>query len=112
MSSAASSARLVLITAPDSDHAARLARHFVEARLAACVNILPAVTSVYRWEGRVCEEAELLLVVKTVAAALPALEAANRREHPYDCPEFVVLETAHVGADYLAWLEASLEGGS
>ena len=112
MSSAAPSARLVLITAPDIDHAKRLARHFVEVRLAACVNILPAVTSVFRWEGKLSEEGELLLVVKTTAAALSALEAANRREHPYDCPEFVVLETAHIGADYLAWLEASLDVGS
>jgi periplasmic divalent cation tolerance protein len=107
MSTAPVSLRLVLITAPDAEHARRLAAHFVEARLAACVNIVPQVTSVYRWQGKVCEEGECLLIVKTTQGALAALEAANASEHPYDCPEFVVLDPTHVSADYLAWIGAN-----
>lgn len=101
-------ARLVLITAPDLEVARALGRRFVEAHLAACVNLVPGVTSIYRWQGELCEEGEVLLVVKTTAAALAGLEAENARAHPYDCPEFVALDPAHVAPGYLAWLAAAV----
>jgi periplasmic divalent cation tolerance protein len=98
--------RVVLVTAPDEDVARRLAREFVGRRLAACANLLPGVRSVYRWEGEVQEDAEVLLVLKTVAGRLPALEAALAELHPYDVPECVALEPASVEAKYLDWLRA------
>lgn len=96
--------RVVLSTAPDPDTARALARDLVEARLAACVNLVPGATSVYRWEGRVEEAAEVLMVLKTTAAALPALEGALRERHPYDVPECVALDPARVEPRYRAWL--------
>ena len=109
-------ARIVLITAPDVERARALARSLVGARLAACVNVVPGLTSVYRWEGAVQEDAEALLVVKTTAGRLPELTRRVLREHPYDVPEIVALRPAEVEARYLAWLveasaEASDEGG-
>jgi periplasmic divalent cation tolerance protein len=98
--------RVVLITAPDGEVARALARGLVEQRLAACANLLPAVTSVYRWEGAVQEDAEVLLVVKTVRARLEALEAYLDEHHPYDVPECVALAPAAVSDAYLAWLRA------
>jgi periplasmic divalent cation tolerance protein len=104
------SPRVVLVTAPDPESATRLARGLVEARLAACVNVLPGVTSVYRWEGAVHEDGEVLLVVKTRAAHLPALEAHLAAHHPYDVPECVALAPDRVEARYLAWLQGETVG--
>lgn len=98
--------RLVLVTAPPGAPAAELARALVTERLAACVNVLGGVTSVYRWEGAVQSDAEALLLIKTRADRLAALEARVGELHPYDVPEFVVLEPAHVEARYRAWLAA------
>ena len=96
--------RVVLVTAPDAEHARRIARALVEERLVACANLLTGVTSVYRWEGAVQEDAEVLLVLKTRAGRLDALEARLGALHPYDVPEFVALAPEHVAAPYLAWL--------
>lgn len=100
-------ARLVLVTHP-REGAGAFARALVEARLAACVNRLP-VTSVYRWEGAVQEDEEVLLVVKTAAGRLADLERHVLAAHPYDVPEFVVLEPGAVAAPYLAWLEGAVQ---
>jgi periplasmic divalent cation tolerance protein len=100
-----SSAIAVLCTAPDAEVAQRLARGLVEARLAACVNVLPGVRSIYRWQGRVQDEAELLLVIKTRAEHFDALEAWLKQHHPYDVPEVLGLPASAVSAPYLAWLE-------
>lgn len=103
--------RVVLVTAPDDEVAERLARSFVSAGLAACVNRVPGLLSTYRWEGEVTEDAEVLLVIKTTAGRLGQLEAAVAAEHPYETPEFVALEPAQVSASYLAWLQASVAEG-
>lgn len=97
-------ARLVLITAPDQDCALRLARALIEARLAACVNLVNGVTSVYRWQGAIEEAREVLMLVKTTGARLPALEARLIELHPYDVPECVALAPSEVEARYLKWL--------
>jgi periplasmic divalent cation tolerance protein len=94
---------MVFITCPP-DAATRLARALVEARLAACVNIVAGVYSVYRWEGALEEGGESLLVVKTTTARYPALEAAVRQQHPYELPEIVAVELACGLPDYLQWL--------
>jgi periplasmic divalent cation tolerance protein len=95
-------ARIVLVTHPPRG-AAAFARTLVERRLAACVNLVP-LSSVYRWRERVERAREVLLLVKSTAGRLHALERHVRDEHPYECPEFVVLEPRHVAKGYLRWL--------
>ena len=95
--------RIVLITAPDEEIGARLARGLVEEQLAACVNRRGGWSSTYRWEGRVEEAEEVLLVVKTRASRLEALVRWLRRAHPYDVPECVALEPKAVEGAYAAW---------
>jgi periplasmic divalent cation tolerance protein len=98
--------RVVLVTAPGLEVARGLARALVEAKLAACVNLVPGVRSVYRWKGEVQEDEEVLLVVKTRAERGAALAERIRDLHPYDLPE--VLELAAVGGSpaYLDWVRA------
>ncbi len=98
-------ARVVLITYPESAEvpARDFARQLVEQGLAACVNLVP-VASVYRWQGQIEEDQELLLVVKTRAQDLEALERFVHEHHPYSVPEFVVLTPEHVAPAYLKWL--------
>ena len=96
--------RLVLVTAPDIEIATMIARTLVEDRLAACANILPGLTSVYRWEGEVQEEAETLIIVKTRADHVERIEERLGEIHPYDVPECIALAPDRVEAKYLAWL--------
>jgi len=96
--------RVVLLTAPDADTAERLARALVEERLAACVNAVPGVRSFYRWEGRVEDADELLLVVKTRADRTAALAARVRELHPYELPEVLELAAEGGSAAYLDWV--------
>ncbi|NIP18823.1 MAG: divalent cation tolerance protein CutA [Xanthomonadales bacterium] len=98
---------VILCTCPDREVASRLASRLVEERLAACVNVLPEIRSIYRWEGAVSEDAEVLLVIKTMEARYGELEAWLEENHPYDVPEIVALPAAGVSAGYLAWLETA-----
>lgn len=100
-----SPALIVLTTVGSHDDAKRLGRTLVEERLAACVNIIEGLQSIYRWQGSIHEEAEFLLIVKTVASRLDALQARVLEIHPYDLPEIVVIEPPSVSAGYMAWLE-------
>jgi periplasmic divalent cation tolerance protein len=95
-----------LVTHPEAG-AQAFARGLVDLRLAACVNLLRA-ESVFRWQGSVSCETEVLLVVKTLAERLPELERHIQSQHPYDVPELVALEPAAVEARYLAWLRAEV----
>lgn len=98
-------ARLVLVTCANPIQAKLIARSVVERRLAACVNILRSpVESHYRWLGRVERTRELLLLIKTTARKLAALEAEVRRLHSYDVPEFIVLPIVAGSKAYLDWL--------
>jgi periplasmic divalent cation tolerance protein len=99
------SVRAVLTTAPNSEVAAALARSLVEERLAACVNLLPGVRSVYRWEGAIQEDEEVLLIIKTQAARSDALAGRIKELHPYDVPEVVVLPAVGGSLPYLEWVE-------
>ena len=98
---------IVLTTLPVEGDVEKLASQLVEERLAACVNVLPAMRSVYRWKGAVERADERQLVIKTTRAQLTALEARLRKLHPYDVPEFVVLPIDSGSADYLSWLSDS-----
>ena len=96
---------LVLCTCPDRDVALELSGPLIEQGLAACVNILAGVTSVYRWEGRVAQEAECLLLIKTTEARYPALEQALRTRHPYELPEIIAVPIEQGLAEYLQWVD-------
>jgi periplasmic divalent cation tolerance protein len=96
--------RVVLVTAPDAAVGASLARELVEARLAACVNLLPQVRSIYRWEGQVQDDAEVLLVIKTRADRCEELATRVKELHPYDLPEVLVLPVAGGSQPYLQWV--------
>ncbi len=101
---------LALTTVGTADEAERIARALVERRLAACVNVVPGVVSVYRWRGAVERSGEWLLVVKTSTRRLEALRAALVTLHSYEVPELVAIRIDGGSAPYLAWLEASLGG--
>ncbi len=101
-------ALVVLVTAPDAEVAARLARALVEDRLAACGNVLPGLRSIYRWEGQVHDEPEALLLLKTTRARFEALREAVLRLHPYQVPEVIALPVEAGSAPYLAWLSAQV----
>lgn len=106
----AQDARLVLTTAGSPDEAESIAESLVEQGLAACVNLLPGITSIYRWQGSVERSDEILLIIKTAEPRLAALESALRALHSYEVPELLVLTPQSGGSDYLAWLTASTTG--
>lgn len=97
---------VVLVTCGSLAEAKRVARSVVQARLAACVNILPgALTSIYRWKGNVETARERLLLIKTSRKRLAKLQAEVERLHSYDVPEFIALPVVAGSRAYLAWLE-------
>ena len=102
---------LVLTTLGADADAAALARTLVEERLAACVNVLPAMTSIYRWKGSVDQEREQQLLIKTAADRVEALAARLRELHPYELPEFIVLD-AEASAAYAEWIDENTRAGS
>lgn len=83
--------------------AKKIARHLIRKRLAACVNIIPKATSVYEWEDKICEEPEVLLLIKTPAKNVKRLQQELIALHPYEVPEFVVFKSADVFPAYLNW---------
>lgn len=99
---------IALTTLGADTDAAAFARTLVEERLAACVNILPIMTSVYRWKGAVDTDREQQLVMKTTEDRLERLEARVRELHPYELPEFVVLRPSGGSAAYLQWVHDSV----
>ena len=100
--------RIVLSTAGSHEEARRIAHALVERRLAACVNIVPGVESVYRWQEKVESAAEWLLVIKTTAGVFPALRDALKEMHSYDVPECVMLAVEDGDAAYLRWIAESV----
>lgn len=103
---------VVLCTCPDFDEALRLGRAIVDRELAACVNILPGVESIYRWQGKVEQAQEVLLVAKTGRAQFDALRAYIEEAHTYDIPEVLGLSVAEGNARYLEWISANVKGAS
>jgi periplasmic divalent cation tolerance protein len=96
--------RIVLSTAESREEAERIARALVEQRLAACVNLIPGLTSIYRWQGAVQTADEILLLIKTTTANLTGVAAALRELHSYEVPEFLVLDAEAASSAYLSWL--------
>ncbi|MEP6920189.1 MAG: divalent-cation tolerance protein CutA [bacterium] len=98
----------VFITAPTADEAARLADLLVSSHLAACVQILPAIESVYFWKGSVERQTEVLLIAKTVQSQFAALEREVRAVHSYETPEIVAVPITAGSAPYLDWLSSGV----
>ena len=101
-------ARIVFTTTASIEDARLLARALVEERLAACATLIPAVESIYRWDDKVESAGEVLLLLKTGAGKLAALEARLLNLHSYEIPEFLVLPIEHGSDSYLAWMRTSL----
>jgi len=101
---------VVLCTIGSAEDAERVARAVVERGLAACVNVVPGVTSFYRWRGEIAQDAEWLMVMKTTAARFEALREALVKLHPYDVPEVVELPIERGHPPYLAWIDESVAG--
>ncbi|HYQ72838.1 MAG TPA: divalent-cation tolerance protein CutA [Gammaproteobacteria bacterium] len=100
--------QIVLCTVPKRETAEMIADALVSEQLAACINILPGVTSVYRWQGAVEHSEELLLIIKTRKTAWPVLEARIQALHPYELPEIVAVPITTGEAEYIQWLKNSI----
>ena len=96
--------RLVLCTCPDQETALAIGGHLVQERLAACVSLVPGLTSIYRWQEAIEQAAEVLLLIKTTAARFDALSESLRRLHPYEVPEIIALPITTGSPDYLTWV--------
>lgn len=105
-----SDAIVVFITAANVEEAQRIANALVERQLAACVQILPEIESVYRWKDAVQREREVLILAKTMAPQFSELEDAVRAIHSYETPEIVAVPVSQVSAPYRAWLAANVRG--
>lgn len=106
------SIRLVLCSFPDLDSARQIGTLLVERQLAACVNLLPGVESIYHWQGKVESAPEVLALFKTTEALMPDFERALLEAHPYEVPEIIAIEPSAVSAPYRAWLMESLQPNS
>jgi periplasmic divalent cation tolerance protein len=95
---------IVLTTTPDEKEGGRLAHRIVEEKLAACVQILPKITSVYLWEGKVQTEFEHLLLIKTLEEKFDELSEFIKKNHSYEVPEIVAISAEKVSEDYLNWI--------
>jgi periplasmic divalent cation tolerance protein len=100
--------QIVLSTCADREEAERIAQRLLELHLAACINILPGVQSIYRWQGSVESAAEVLMLIKTSAALSGEVQSTIAGLHSYEVPEFLVLPVSGGSEPYLAWLESSL----
>ena len=99
---------VVLTTTPGFSEGASLAERLVQEKLAACVQIVPQITSVYFWEGKIQKENEQLLLIKTTEEKYSELEAFLTQYHSYDVPEIVAIRSENVSGPYRAWMEAHL----
>ena len=108
MSDDSSQPIVVLLTAPNGEEAGRIAETLVGSRLAACVQILPEIRSIYRWKGEIARENEVLLLAKTTRAKFAELEKSVRSIHSYETPEIVALPVLAISDPYLEWLKAEV----
>lgn len=102
--------RVALMTAPNAEEAERIVRALVDEEIVACGNIVPGLTSIYRWQGAVQCDAETLVVLKTTAARVPTLLARAPELHPYEVPEVLVLDVEEVHAPYARWVRENVRG--
>jgi periplasmic divalent cation tolerance protein len=103
------SPKIVLITAPSEESAIKIAKVLLSKKLIACANLIPGIKSIYHWQGKVEESQEVLMIIKTQESCIKEAEKVTLELHPYDTPEFLVLDPSHVTPKYLAWLLAETE---
>jgi len=101
--------RIVLSTAGSVEEARKIARYLVENQLAACVNIVPQIESIYRWQGKIESSPEWLLLIKTTSGNVPSVEDAIRELHSYDLPECIAIVIEGGSSEYLNWIGDSVE---
>lgn len=101
---------LVYTTFGNADDAKSVGRALVEARLAACANIIPAMTAIYEWQGSLQEAAEAVMLIKTRKGCLSQALERTRELHPYETPALIVLDPSHVDPDFAAWIAAQTGG--
>ncbi|NNF51243.1 MAG: divalent-cation tolerance protein CutA [Gammaproteobacteria bacterium] len=103
--------KVVFCTCPDATVAEKISVALVESSLAACVNRLEGVTSTYRWEGKLCQDVEYLLMIKTTTAAMSGLENCIRDLHPYELPEVIAVSCSSGSAAYIDWVKSVTRSG-
>jgi periplasmic divalent cation tolerance protein len=101
--------RIILSTAGSEDEARKIANALIEQKLAACVNIIPQIESIYRWRGKVESSREWLLLIKTTAEKFAAVRDAIRKLHSYELPECIAIAVDDGSSDYLQWIEESIQ---
>ena len=101
------SAIVVIVTASNEEEAAKIGKALVDERLAACANIVPKIRSIYRWEGKVQDDPEALMLIKTTEDMFEALTARVKELHSYSVPEIIALPIGAGASDYLSWIEES-----
>jgi periplasmic divalent cation tolerance protein len=99
---------IALVACPSEEVATALARLLVDGELAACVQVLPGITSVYRWKGEVCVDTEALLIIKSSLDCKDRVSKAIEENHPYDVPEFIVLSPSDVSTRYQEWVMSNV----
>jgi len=100
--------QIVFCTCPNQEIAVKLGSALVEAKLAACVNIIPGLTSIYTWQEKIETSTEVLLIIKTKTSLFQALETFILQNHPYECPEIVGIPISQGFSGYLQWIEKSV----
>lgn len=100
---------LVMTALPDQDTARSLAHSLLEEKLAACINLMPAIVSFYEWKGETCEDSECLLLIKTRQSCYGRIEALIHTHHPYELPEIIAMEISHGLPAYLEWIHKSTQ---
>ena len=96
---------IVLVTTPNVEDGRKIAKKLIDEKLAACVNIFPGVTSIYTWKTEICEDSEVLLIIKTRAELFEALSAIVSEIHPYEVPEVIAVKVTAGSQSYLKWID-------
>jgi periplasmic divalent cation tolerance protein len=99
---------IILSTTGSEDEASKIAEHLVSSRLAACVNIIPSITSVYRWKGEMNSDREILMIIKTDASRFEEIKTAVRSMHSYETPELIAIPIQQGLQQYLDWITESV----